>query len=150
MYSALSGKYVNATTGNACKSNEINSRNVAGPVTPHQNSLRHLGIIHAQLPPHTFPSYLTRQRSRSNYFGLYKCTINWNDVWIRTRHKIWSTSVPRQRQHGGIHVHWWHRHLGRMFNKYLTNYWRFINYHAERHCQMVMRNKCHRSIHKTR
>ena len=59
MYSALSGKYVNATTGNACKSNEINSRNVAGPVTPHQNSLRHLGIIHAQLPPHTFPSYLT-------------------------------------------------------------------------------------------
>ena len=75
-------------TSHACTSNEIHSRNVAGPRTPHQNSLRKLGIIHAKQSLHTFPMYLPRQHSSYNYLGRCKCTTNLNDARRRTFHKF--------------------------------------------------------------
>ena len=126
LYSALSDESLNATTWQACTSNEVHDRNVAGPGTPHYNSIRHLGIIHSQRLPHNFPKYLTRQLIRSNYLGRCKRTNNLNDESSRAWHKIWSTAVLRQRKPSGIRVCWRHRDCGRRFNKDWNNCWRCL------------------------
>ena len=127
LYIAISGDYGNATTGHSCTANEVHARNVSGPGTPHQNSINQLGIIHAQLFPHTFNMYLPRKRSRSNYLGCCDCTTNWNYTRIRVWHKFLSTAVPRQIHPSGIHIRWRHQHCGRIFNKDWNNYWRCLH-----------------------
>ena len=94
---ALSGKYGNTTTVNACTSNDMHVSNITGPGTLHQNILRHLGIIHVQIFSHSFTRYLPIQKSKSNYLGRCKCTTNLNGASRRTWHNILSTSVSRQR-----------------------------------------------------
>ena len=111
LYSALIGKYGNATARNVFTAKEVNDRKNAGRRTPHQNSVRHLVIVYVQQSPHTFLRYIPRQRIRTNYLGCRNCNTNPNNVRIRTWHKMFSTVVPRQRQPSGIHLHWWHRYM---------------------------------------